>query len=166
MGKSLTLIGTALTLAITANVSVAQSSKSPVAQSIGSSASSPTEIKLSPEGFKILCERFPLNSRCAGGQAVTPNNSGSTTVETQPSETISTPESTIVPESNPTESTTPAPENTTLPASNPAESTTPAPESTTLPASNPVESTTPAPATISPNQLPNSGVPVIPSIGQ
>ncbi|MEA5566355.1 hypothetical protein VB693_13015, partial [Anabaena sp. UHCC 0399] len=92
MGKSLSLIGTVLTLAITANVAVAQSNKSPIAQSSSSSTSSSTEIKLSPEGFEILCKRFPLNSRCAGNQSVTPN-ADSTPVETQP-----------------TEDTTPAPE--------------------------------------------------------
>ncbi|MDP5338917.1 MAG: hypothetical protein NWQ28_10135, partial [Nodularia sp. (in: cyanobacteria)] len=64
LGKYLTLIGTALTLALTTNVAVAESSKSPVAESDSLSINAPTEIKLSPEGMKILCERSPLNSRC------------------------------------------------------------------------------------------------------
>jgi Domain of unknown function (DUF4168) len=34
-----------------------------------SSPSSGSEIELSPEGLEILCERFPLNSRCGGGTA-------------------------------------------------------------------------------------------------
>jgi hypothetical protein len=58
-GKSLTLIGTAISLAFSGNVAMAQSSNS--------TTSAPTEIKMSPEGMKILCKRFPLNSRCPGG---------------------------------------------------------------------------------------------------
>ncbi len=69
-GKSLTLIGTALTLALTTSVAVAESSKSPVAESDSLSMNAPTEIKLSPAGMKILCERSPLNSRCPGGTAL------------------------------------------------------------------------------------------------
>jgi hypothetical protein len=66
-GKSLTLIGTAMTLALTSNVAMAQSSKSLLAESSDSSMGSAAEIKMSPEGMKILCERFPLNSRCPNG---------------------------------------------------------------------------------------------------
>ncbi|WP_040629762.1 hypothetical protein [Fortiea contorta] len=80
MGKSLSLFGAALTLALSTNVAVAQSSQSPVNESSNSSADSATEIKLSPEGFKILCERSPLNSRCPGGTPLTPAASGSTTI--------------------------------------------------------------------------------------
>ena len=58
-GKSLTLIGTAITLAFSGNVAMAQSSDSHIY--------APTEIKMSPEGMKILCKHFPLNSRCPGG---------------------------------------------------------------------------------------------------
>ncbi|MEA5515119.1 hypothetical protein [Nodularia sp. UHCC 0506] len=71
-GISLTLIGTALTLALTTNVAVAQSIKSRVAESKNLSMNAPTEIKLSREGMKILCERSPLNSRCPGGTALIP----------------------------------------------------------------------------------------------
>ncbi|MCL6749699.1 hypothetical protein KBT16_01380, partial [Nostoc sp. CCCryo 231-06] len=97
MGKSLTLIGAALSLAFTANIAVAESSKSPIAQSSSDSTSAPTEIKMSPEGMKILCENFPLNSRCPGGTALTPSAPGSTTVpaETMPNST--TPDSTTAP---------------------------------------------------------------------
>jgi Domain of unknown function (DUF4168) len=41
-----------------------------LAQSTEEPAAAPEEFKLSAEGFKILCEHFPLNSRCEGGQAV------------------------------------------------------------------------------------------------
>ncbi|MBC1217493.1 hypothetical protein GNE08_25130, partial [Trichormus variabilis ARAD] len=135
-GKSLTLIGTALTLALTANFAVAQSSKSQIAQSSESSTSSPTEIQLSPEGFEILCKRFPLNSRCQGNSAVTPSGSSNTTVDTQPasSETPATtaPDSTTLPAPSETPATT-APDSTTLPAPSETPETT-APGSTTLPA--------------------------------
>jgi Domain of unknown function (DUF4168) len=40
-----------------------------LAQSTEEPAAAPEEFKLSAEGFKILCEHFPLNSRCEGGQA-------------------------------------------------------------------------------------------------
>jgi hypothetical protein len=65
-GKSLSVIGTAITLAFTSNVAMAQSSESMLAET-DSSTGSPAEIKMSPEGMKILCERFPLNSRCPNG---------------------------------------------------------------------------------------------------
>ncbi|NES99600.1 MAG: hypothetical protein F6K62_18130 [Sphaerospermopsis sp. SIO1G2] len=54
----LTVVGTAITLAFTSNVAMAQSHNS---------SSAPTEIKMSPEGMRILCLHFPLNSRCPGG---------------------------------------------------------------------------------------------------
>ncbi|MEH2460295.1 MAG: hypothetical protein V7K34_23865, partial [Nostoc sp.] len=123
MGKSLTMIGTALSLALTANVAVGQSSKSPIAQSSSDSTSAPAEIKMSPEGMKILCEYFPLNSRCPNGTAVTPSAPSSTTV---PAET--TPNKTTTPES------TPAPGSMTPPGSSTPEST-PAPGSMTPPGS-------------------------------
>lgn len=65
-GKSLSVIGTAIILAFTSNVAMAQSSESLLAES-DSSVGSAAEIKMSPEGMKILCERFPLNSRCPNG---------------------------------------------------------------------------------------------------
>lgn len=58
-GKFLTLVGTAITLAFTSNVAMAQSNDS--------STSAPPEIKMSLEGMRILCVNFPLNSRCPGG---------------------------------------------------------------------------------------------------
>ena len=95
-GKYLTLIGTALTLAFTANVAVAESSKSPVTESNSLSMNAPAEIKLSPAGMKILCERSPLNSRCPGGTALITPTSGTIPVplldgNTTP-DTINTPE--------------------------------------------------------------------------
>lgn len=81
-GKYLTLIGTALTLALTSNVALAQSSKFETAQSGGQSGgqstSSPGEVKLSPRvDKKKFCTDFPLNSRCQGEAASTPSSSGS-----------------------------------------------------------------------------------------
>lgn len=78
--KYLTLIGTTLTLALTTNAAFAESSKSPIAQSDSLSMNPAAEIKLSPAGMKILCERSPLNSRCPEGQALVPGASGNTSV--------------------------------------------------------------------------------------
>ncbi len=114
-GKYLTMIGTALTLALTTNVAVAESSKSPIAESDSLSINAPTEIKLSPEGMKILCERSPLNSRCPEGTAViapttddtsVPLFDGNTTIDN-----TTTPESLMQGESDPVDSSTPSSEN-------------------------------------------------------
>jgi hypothetical protein len=78
--KYLTLIGTALTLALSTNAAFAESSKSPIGESDSLSMNLSAEIKLSPAGMKILCERSPLNSRCPEGQALVPSTSGSTSV--------------------------------------------------------------------------------------
>ncbi len=99
--KYLTLIGTALTLLATGNVAVAQTSNSPA------------EIKLSPEGMRILCERFPLNSRCNGNGAA-PTSTPAPMEEATPT----TPTDTTAPEemtepSAPTDTT--APEEMTEP---------------------------------------------------
>ncbi|AHJ31518.1 hypothetical protein PN465_22550 [Nodularia spumigena CS-584] len=114
LGKSLTLIGTALTLALTTNVALAESNKSSVAESDSLSMNAPTEIKLSPEGMKILCERSPLNSRCPGGTALIPPTSGGISVPLLDSNTTpenTTPAETLMPEvSDPNSSSTPAPE--------------------------------------------------------
>ena len=172
MGKSLTMIGTALSLALTANIAVAESSKSPIAQSSSdSSTSAPTEIKMSPEGMKILCQNFPLNSRCAGGTAVTPSAPGSTTVpaETTPSDTTTpdstTPDSTTTPEGvTPPEGApsnlTPAPGSVTPPEGAPS-NLTPAPESVTPPEAAPGSTTEPG---ISPS-TPGSSSPKTPATG-
>ncbi|AFZ60804.1 hypothetical protein H6G54_05135 [Anabaena cylindrica FACHB-243] len=117
-GKSLTLIGTAITLAFSSNVAMAESSKSLFTESSNSSISSPTEIKMSPEGMKILCEYFPLNSRCPGGIPLNANvPSPVPAVETSPGEnnvnpdTNIVPETPISPESNNSSQLTPAPES-------------------------------------------------------
>ncbi|MDB9372758.1 hypothetical protein [Nodularia sphaerocarpa] len=114
LGKYLILIGTALTLALTTNVAVAESSKSSVTESDSLSMNAPTEIKLSPEGMKILCERSPLNSRCPGGTALVPASSGGVSVPSIDNNT--TPENPITPEtlmqegSDPNSPSTPEPE--------------------------------------------------------
>ncbi|YAF94665.1 MAG: hypothetical protein AB3A66_18985 [Nodularia sp. CChRGM 3473] len=158
-GKSLTLMGTALTLALTTNVAFAQSSKSSIADSNSLSTSSPTEIKLSPEGMKILCERSPLNSRCPGGTAVISPASGSTLPENLPSESNTTPESTtapetlMVPESDTPSNLTPAPETLMVPESDTPSSTT-APETLMVPESGTSGNVTPTPETF---VVPESG---------
>jgi hypothetical protein len=85
-GKFLTLVGTALTLALTSNVAVAQSTKFLIAQqsqpSSGSSSSAP-EIKLSPQGMEILCKYYPLNSRCANNAGATQQSPSGRSTETQ-----------------------------------------------------------------------------------
>ncbi|MBW4557615.1 MAG: hypothetical protein KME59_17090 [Trichormus sp. ATA11-4-KO1] len=157
-GKSLTLMGTALTLALTTNVAFAQSSKSPIADSNNLSTSSPTEIKLSPEGMKILCERSPLNSRCPGGTAVISPASGSTLPETPPSESNTTPESTTAPETlmvpeSDTPSSTTTPETLMVPESDTPSSTT-TPETLMVPESDTSGNLTPTPKTF---MVPESG---------
>ena len=95
--KYLTIICTAFALAVTGSVALAQSS----------TETKTPEIYLSPEGFKILCERFPLNSRCPGGVSVTTPPTGTTTTpETEPSPNPSAPDpgTTDVP---PTDTTSP-----------------------------------------------------------
>ena len=52
--RYLTFIGAAFALAMTGSTVVAQTSET----------SGTPEIEISDEGLKILCERFPLNSRC------------------------------------------------------------------------------------------------------
>lgn len=141
-GKFLTLTGTALTLALTSNIAAAQITKFPeLSQQQTETTAKTPEIKLSPEGKKILCEYFPLNSRCQG-------TSSNTT----------TPDSTTTPA--PDSTTTPAPDSTT------PEDTTPSPDSTsptqitpapdsTVPAP---DSTTPSPDSMNPTQMtPGSG---------
>lgn len=140
--KFLTLTGTALTLALTSNIAAAQITKFPeLSQQQTETTAKTPEIKLSPEGKKILCEYFPLNSRCQG-------TSSNTT----------TPDSTTTPA--PDSTTTPAPDSTT------PEDTTPSPDSTsptqitpapdsTVPAP---DSTTPSPDSMNPTQMtPGSG---------
>jgi hypothetical protein len=103
--KCLSLIGTALTLALTSNVAIAQSSRILLAQE---NSPSTGEIKMSPEGMKILCENFPLNSRCQGGASATPSAPGGTTSpEAQPSNTDTTPTDTTAPEDTTIEPNTP-----------------------------------------------------------
>jgi hypothetical protein len=63
--KYLVLLSTTLTLGLTANfAAIAQSPQPATKESSDSSASLQPEIKMSPEGMQILCQRFPLNSRC------------------------------------------------------------------------------------------------------
>ncbi|WP_071190823.1 hypothetical protein [Trichormus sp. NMC-1] len=144
-GKFLTLIGTALTLALTTNVAMAESSQSPVSEeSSSSSTNSPTEIKMSPLGMKILCERFPLNSRCSGGTAINSTiPTGTTVPATNPAESGISPESTTVP------ATTPDPGNSS--------NLTPAPGSMILPTSDTPNSST-EPGASSPMPVPSNEI--------
>ncbi|WP_413174564.1 hypothetical protein [Anabaena azotica] len=109
-GKSLTLIGTVMTLALTTNVAMAESSKSLLSESSDSSIGSPTEIKMSPEGMEILCNHFPLNSRCPGGIPLDARigtvPASPASVETTPVESSTTPSTTTDPAAS-----SPVPEN-------------------------------------------------------
>jgi hypothetical protein len=90
-GNSLSLVGTAIFLALATHVAMADTSPT-----------SPTEIKMSPEGMKILCEQFPLNSRCSGGTAINPIAPSSTTVPTtNPGDDNGLPSSTKAPTTKP-----------------------------------------------------------------
>lgn len=96
-GKHITLIGTALSLALSCNVANAQSSKFPELQAqkeAENSAGSAQEKTLPPDVMEILCRNFPLNSRCPGGaDAKTPSTTPSeSTTEKAPTETT-TPDS-------------------------------------------------------------------------
>ncbi|NMG18078.1 hypothetical protein [Brasilonema bromeliae] len=97
-GKYLTLIGAALTLALTSNVAVAESAKFLIGQSSGGSSSgSSGEIKLSPRvNKKKFCNDYPLNSRCQEGSASTSSPSDSST-ETKKKPSKSTPGGTATP---------------------------------------------------------------------
>ena len=105
-GKFLTLIGTALTLALSSTVTVAQSTKFPsrdfpereeptkFAESDDNLVAA-AEEKLSPDAMEILCVRFPLNSRCSGANAATPSPEESTTEESMPAK-IALPQITVL----------------------------------------------------------------------
>ncbi|NJL80201.1 MAG: hypothetical protein HC917_17675 [Richelia sp. SM2_1_7] len=100
--KFVTLIGTALTLALSSTVAVAQSTKFPEREFPEREA--PTEVsesddalvaaaeeKLSPDAMEILCVRFPLNSRCEGKAEATTSPENTNTEEiTPPDNTIET----------------------------------------------------------------------------
>ncbi len=60
--KNLLVMGAAGAGLLVGVPAFAQSSESGAAES-----TAPEEFRLSAEGFKILCENFPLNSRCQGG---------------------------------------------------------------------------------------------------
>ena len=125
--KYLTIICTAFALAVTGSVALAQS---------GTETKTP-EIYLSPQGFKILCERFPLNSRCPGGVSLTTPSTGTTTTpETQSSPNPSAPDpgTTDVPPTDTTSPGVPGGAGNTIdnPAMPPADSGVP-PTDTTSP---------------------------------
>ncbi|MGB6297937.1 MAG: hypothetical protein WBF90_17370, partial [Rivularia sp. (in: cyanobacteria)] len=150
-GKLLTLIGTALTLALSSTVTVAQSTKFPsrnfperegpskVSESDDSIVAAADE-ELSPDAMEILCVRFPLNSRCSGANAVTPSSEDTEdTTEDIPSEDSFSPDNSI--------DTTPG---APLPGTTP-EGITPIP-SAPLPGTTP-EGVTPMPGTTPEGEL-------------
>ncbi|MGD1914060.1 MAG: hypothetical protein ACFB2X_25445 [Rivularia sp. (in: cyanobacteria)] len=158
-GKFTTLIGTALTLALSSTVAVAQSTKFPdrnfqnLEENIETAESNESLVaaadeELSPEAMKILCMRFPLNSRCEGTNELTNSPEETTTdEEITPSEENFSPDNNIdttpgapLPESS--EEMQPAPD-TLLPESSP-EGITPMPGTEELP------STDDAPTNINP----------------
>ena len=122
--KYLTIICTTFALAVTSSVAIAQS---------GTETKTP-EIYVSPEGLKILCERFPLNSRCPGGVSVTTPTGTTTTPETQPSPTPSAPDPGTT-DVSPTDTTSPgvpggAGNTINNPSTPPADSGTPSTDTT------------------------------------
>jgi hypothetical protein len=168
--KYLTLVGTALTIALSSNVAVAQSTKFPQLQQEKEAKSSPQDKELAPDVMEILCKNFPLNSRCPCGTAVkpveggTPDNSG-TQVTPPPSEVpkpegnITTPDSGVTPVTPPSgtgspEKITPDPlPDTTKPEGN----TSPTPDSGVTPMTPP--SGTGSPEKITPEPLPDTTKP-------
>ncbi len=103
-GKYLTLIGTALILALTSKAVDAQASKfsvqqindasggpavtpstgQPISQGSSTSTSSSTPRKLRPDVLKILCRDFPQNSQCQESSAATPSPTSGSTSEPKP----------------------------------------------------------------------------------
>ncbi len=146
-GKYLAFIGTAIALAFSSNVAVAQAEKF---ERIAQSGQPPTAkpFKLSPEGKKILCQNFPLNSACAqtGGTGATQTpSSGSSDTQNPSKEPATGAPNTTTPEgtSTPGDSGTPGvtgPGGTVEPSQTPPggatdPSRTNAPGGDTLPAS-------------------------------
>jgi len=187
-GKYLTLIGTALTLALTSNVAHAQASKfrvqqlnesagQPVQASTGEAISQATaqpapEHKLRSDVLKILCQDFPLNSRCQGSAA------SSSTSDTKPSDTKKNPDSTpgnATPGQAPSETGTPGSRKGAPPDSAPLSPTPGSGTQKITPDSGsqltpPSDSSTPGstttPSTGSPTQVPGTGSGTTPSTGQ
>ncbi|MEB3218198.1 MAG: hypothetical protein VKN72_18480 [Nostocales cyanobacterium 94392] len=163
--KFITLIGTALTLALSSTVAVAQSNKFPnqdlpsgetttetsEPSADGSNMVAASEEKLSPQAMEILCVRFPLNSRCEGKAEATtsPENTNTeeitppdNTIETTPDAPLpgTTPEGEVAPsEDDAPTNITPIPGGVT-PEATPSEDDAPTnlnqPGGTTLPDSN------------------------------
>ena len=106
---------------------------------IAQSPDAGSDFELSPEGLTILCERFPLNSRCAGGTVDTAPTSVPPIEEPRPGD-LSQPNITPEPDAS-TPYDAPSP-------SSPYESTPSAPSSGMEPEMEPeMEPMTPAPAT-------------------
>jgi hypothetical protein len=150
-GKFLTLIGTALTLALSSTVAVAQSTKFPnrdfpereeptSVSETDDTIVAAAEEELSPDAMEILCVRFPLNSRCSGANAVTPSSEDSTE-ESSPAEDSVSPDNSI--ETAPGEP---------LPGTTP-EGITPIPGAP-LPGTTP-EGVTPMPGSVTPEAIPS-----------
>ena len=119
-GKFLPLISTAITLALSSTVAVAQSTKFPNRDFDNSEATTETadknesivaaaDEKLSPDAMEILCKRFPLNSRCEGANAET-TSPEETDTEVSPSEDSTSPENSIETEPGTTPEVEAAPE--------------------------------------------------------
>jgi hypothetical protein len=167
--KCFTLIGTALTLALSSNIAVAQSTKFPELQADKETKTSSQEKELTPDVMEILCKNFPMNSRCPGGTAVKPVTGDSGTPNVTPPESGT--QVTPVPEAPAPEAVppSPAPEVPTTPDSGATPMTPPAetgsPEKIT-PSTGTPDSTSPKEPNLTspaPDALPNSGSEVAPS---
>jgi hypothetical protein len=121
-----------------------------------STPSSGSEVQLSPQGLEILCQRFPLNSRCSGAA-----ESGELTPRSQPGSLDTTPPSGDTPASPGSDQIPPGD------SINPGDSTTPpfgrpdggltTPDTT--PAPGPSGDTTEPGGSTSPSERPGSGSP-------
>ncbi|QYX33019.1 hypothetical protein [Sphaerospermopsis torques-reginae] len=127
-----------MTLALTGNAAMAQSSESLLVESSDSSMGTAAEIKMSPEGMEILCQRFPLNSRCPGGIPLdrnflspvsSPETNLQTNPETNPETNLQTNPETNSIESNTDLNTTTVPVTPTSPNPDNSNQLTPVPES-------------------------------------
>mgnify|MGYP001795045790 CR=1 FL=1 len=164
-GKIITLIGTALTLALSSTVAVAQSTKFPdrdfpereeptsVSESDDDIVAA-AEEELSPDAMEILCVRFPLNSRCQGANAATPSPEDTEIEETAPEEDSTSPDNTI--ETTPDEEPFPGtdPEGITPAPDAPLPGTTP--EGEVIPSEDDAPTNiTPMPGGVTPEAAPS-----------
>ncbi|MGF1674809.1 MAG: hypothetical protein ACFCUV_14160, partial [Rivularia sp. (in: cyanobacteria)] len=167
--KFVTLIGTALTLALSSTVAVAQSNKFPERNlpsgeattetsepsADGSNMVAAAEEKLSPDAMEILCVRFPLNSRCEGKAEATTSPENTNTEEiTPPDNTIETTPGAPLPGNTP--------EGEAIPSEDAPTNITPMPGGVTpeaAPSEDAPTNITPMPGGVTPEATPSEDAP-------